>query len=278
MRRIWTGQGGIIGVGLLIALVAIFASPAPSHAVAVPTLELDILGGHYDTTTNTIIAAGDQFTLFAIMTPDPHTSVAFQLSERYFISAALVPQTGPPGGSLGSFSFNGTPVQVTHDMVYGVPPIELNGTAAPDHFDLGGHGIFNTYFSEFGFNFVSTQRSLQYDSAITPGVGPTPVPLSYPFGVSYFVAFQVDTRGLAGGYSIHFDLYNEIFRSPCQNPAPLPTVPGDFPCDTDIQKFADFNHDAQSPPRRVPEAHTLLLLGSGLVLAGLRLSRRGSRH
>ena len=278
MRSRWTRQGGIIGVGLLIALVASLAAPGQSHAV--PTLQLDILGGHYDTTTHTIIAPGDQFTLYALMTPDPHTSAQTQLGETYYISAALVPQTGPPGAALGSFSFNGTPVNVTHDMVYGTPPIELNGSATPDQFDLNQFadgGIFQTYFSEFAFHFPSTNRAFQYDSALTPGVGPTPVPPGYPFGVTYFAAFNVDTRGLAGGYALHFDLYNEIVHTPCVDPVG-PQTPGNFPCDVDVRKVADNAHDAQTPTRRVPEAHTLLLLGSGLVLAGLRLSRRGGRH
>jgi hypothetical protein len=259
-----TGGRGGRARGLITLVVAIavgvLSSPVPGYAV--PSLQLDIVGGYYDPNNQTIIARGDTFTVYAILTPDTHSSVASQLAERYFISAALVPMTGPTASQLGSFGFNGTPIVVTRDMTYGIPPIEADGAAGTDPHDLQSHGIFQTYFSEFSFFFDPNNRAVPYDTALNAGAGPTLVGSDYPYGVSYVVAFQVDTSGLADGYAMHFDLYNEVLRDN-----------GDI----DRKKFAPFSHDAQSGSRRVPEAETLLLLGSGLVIAGLRLTRRGPR-
>ena len=117
-------------------------------AFAIPALQLDILHGVYDSSTETVIAQSDPFTLYAYLKP---TSGA-PLSDRYYISAALVPKTGPaPFTSGGSFTFNGTTVRVTQDMVYGIPPLESNPLMDPG--DLAKHGIFLTYFTEFSFKF-----------------------------------------------------------------------------------------------------------------------------
>jgi len=45
-------------------------------------------------------------------------------------------------------------VNVAGDMTYGAPPLEtLAGQQGFDNGDLGTHGVFETYFSEFVFQF-----------------------------------------------------------------------------------------------------------------------------
>src|SRR3972149_3217574 len=91
------------------------------------------------------------------------------------------------------------------------------------------------------------------DRAIDGYITPT-------LGSMYYVVFTVDTALLQSDYAIHFDLYNTALARRATT-------------DIDITQFAPFSHDAQS--RRVPEPHTILLLGIGLL--GLWIGRKGLR-
>jgi hypothetical protein len=205
---------------------------------------LDIEGGWYNSewglqTEKTIVASSDSFRLYALLVPKGKN----ELNDTYYISAALVPKTPKPGGDLGYFVFDGQPVQVTSNMYYGVPPLEAR--LGFDAGDLGRHGIFETYFVEFPFQFGNEQID-PYDTkkrAKSGGIIP-----SSGSGM-YYKVFHVNVSGLEPGYLIHFDLYNtKLFKRE-----------GDI----DVSKFAPFSHDAES--RRVPEPSTLLLLGGGLL-------------
>src|SRR5205814_8587734 len=111
-----------------------------------------------------------------------------------YISAALTPRVFPPGGNFGSFSVanatsnfgyvdrNGqnqvsksSTFLATQDMVYGNPPLERfqNNTAGFDPGDLDPHGIYDTYFKEFKFQFTLAQRAVPYDVVTDPDNGPT---------------------------------------------------------------------------------------------------------
>jgi hypothetical protein len=68
-------------------------------AYAIPSLQLDIKGGYYDTKTQTVFANSDPFTLYAYLIPD----AGAPLADTYYLSAAVVPQVGPVGQNLGSF-------------------------------------------------------------------------------------------------------------------------------------------------------------------------------
>ena len=228
----------LVTVGLILSITG--------KGLAYPTLQLDIGGGSYDFSTETIVAADNTFTLYAYLIQDNYNL----LSDTYFISAAISPQISSGGADIGSFTFNGSTINATSDMTYGVPPLEdIASLQGWDSGDLPKHGIFPTYFSEFGFQFNSANQLAEYntaDRAISGGSIPTS-------GTGmYYAAFTIDTSLLDPNYVIHFDLYNEKLKG----------------LDVDVTHFAPFSHDAQS----VPEPSTVLLLGSGLV--GLWASRR----
>jgi hypothetical protein len=231
-------------IGLWIGLTLV--PFIPPLAFSYPTLQLDIEGGWYNSewglqTEETIVASSDSFRLYALLVPDDKNT----LDDTYYISAALVPKTGEPGGNLGYFVFDGQPVSVTSDMYYGVPPFEA--ALDFDAGDLSPHGIFETYFVEFPFQFGNDQIS-PYDTEERAESGGS-IPSS-GYGM-YYKVFHVDVSGLEPGYLIHFDLYNtKLVKG------------GDG--DIDVSEFAPFSHDAESR-RRVPEPSTLLLLGGGLL-------------
>jgi hypothetical protein len=223
---------------------------AAQRVEAVPFLQLDMAGGVYDPVTETIVAPGGAFTVFAILTPKDGQIVDF--TKDYFVSVALIPSFSSqpsPAPSLGSFTWGSTTVNVTADMNYGVPPVEqIVSLQGWDSGDLSKHGIFPTYFSEFKFNFSSASTAGVYNTQDDPG-GP-------PAGTgAYQVAFTGDSSLLTSGYSLHFDLYSEKFRS-C----------GSGCTDVDRDQFAPFSHDAETGIRRVPEPGTALLALLGMMV------------
>lgn len=246
---------------VLAVLAASVVALTPSTSRALPALQLDIEGGSYDYSTKTIVANDDVFTLYAYLNPSRYNDI----SDSFYLSIAVLPslEYSDEGASLGSFTINGTTINVTSDMTYGTPPIDetylnLAETNDWDTGDLEQHEVFPTYFYEYGFYFNEDEMTQVYDTMYRAMDGFK----TYLDGEMYYAAFSIDTRLLDPEYVIHFDFYNSKVKKT-----------GD---DVDITMFAKFSHDAES--RRVPEPGTLILLGSGLVGAYLhgRLRRKKS--
>ena len=235
---------------------AVMLIGAPAHAV--PALQLDIAGGTYDTATQTIFASGNAFSLYAYGTPSTNMTSSQILADNFFLSMALVGTSSIPStpANYGSFTVNSTTVNVTSGMIYCTPPIEtVLGGAAKDPGDLASHGIFPTYFAEKKFNFVSGNQSGVYNTQDHAGWGP-----QSGTGM-YYAKFDFNIAGLAAGYGIHFDFYNEILLKG-----------GDI----DVNKFAPFSHDAQGTVHvsPIPEPETYAMLLAGLGLMGFIARRR----
>lgn len=239
----------------LCVLSAVFAF-ATATAEAYPILQLDILGGHYDPVTETVVSDGDTFTLVALLTPNGAPGAAATLlADTYYVSAAVSPQQNIFANNLGTFSWNGDNYDVTDDMTYGTPPLELL-SPLHDGGDLGNHSVFPTFFREFSFTFSAANRTVSYNVADNPG-GLTQT--SATTGISYYAVFNVNTA-LTGNNVLHFDLYNDQFRS--------------FGLDRDVDNFAPFSHDAESSSEKVPEPGSMLLMSMGLLIAGKALRRK----
>ena len=209
-------------------------------AYAVPYLQLDAnpavyVAGEEDSTVTT----SDVFTLYALVnSAAPEAPNPIDLLKKYYLSIAIVPQVDTPT-DLGSFIFDGDVINVTADMVYGIPPIELAISQ-----DLPSHGIFDTYFKEIPFTLTGATRTNLYDVEFNSG-GPGPENAS---GKLYYQEFAVDATGLNDDYFLHFDLYTGV--------------------DGAIQ-FAPPSHDVTHAP--VPGALLLGMLGMGV--AGMKLRK-----
>lgn len=247
-------------LAVLVCSVVLLGSNA---AFALPVLQLDILGGTYDQATETIVATSDVFTLRALIDPNSNkiiqetegvdTEGIIDLNDYFFLSAALTPQAD--AGKYGSFTFdNSHPISVTQDMDYGTAPVD---TVAQD---IPGHGIFPTYYKEFGFKFVDgdgnpLNTTSAYNTADVRGAeqnanGDIDLDEGKPGAELYYVDFVVNVGALNDAYRIHFDLYQ--YGVNLNN-------------DKQIIDFAPFSHDAESGTPPVPEPGTIFLLGAGLL-------------
>ena len=223
----------------VIAFVLCLLLVAGNTAFAYPYLQLDASPAVYDPISESILATLPQFTLYALVNS---TASGADLTDTFYISAALVPSVpeAEPGlePDLGSFDFDGITYNVVGTMTYGTPPLEeyLSDELPP-------HGVFETYFYEYDFTLLPSNRAVLYNSMdTTDGLVPD------PGGALYYEDFNVDVSNLDNRYTLTFDFYTK---------------------DADgISQFAPFSHNVVTP---TPGAVILGMLGLGV--AGIKLRK-----
>ncbi len=223
--------------------LVLMALTSANWLTALPTLQLDILGGQFDTNTETTVATSDLFTVRALLSGSYN-------SGSFFISAAVTPgmQQTNPVPNFGSVVVDGQ-TYLPADYNYGVPPLDVSDTL-PGVKNLGPHDIFPTYYLEFEFNFNQANTlaayNVQDDSAAS--------------GLLYYHDFSVNVAGMQAAYGLHFDLYS------------IKVKKGNYT----LADFAPFSHDAESGHHEVPDqGSSALLIGMGFgLLALVRWSSR----
>ncbi|HXU51790.1 MAG TPA: choice-of-anchor N protein [Casimicrobiaceae bacterium] len=238
-----------------IAPAAAFAAGlvGAGSAYAVPELQLTIPGGSYDTVTETTIAGGQTFDLYALF---DQPKKGDDLSTTFYISFALMLADGDLVASspfdAGSFKFNNTTYNVTSDLTWGTPGA------------LPVHSAFPTWYGVLPFHFSSSDQTTSFNTQTTT---PSSISGGCTSNCLFFSDFAVDTSLLSSNYLVHFDLFDSAMYG------------GDH-----SGSKAPFSHDAQSlcstqgpctPRRDVPEPATLALMVAGL--AGLAATRRRRR-
>ena len=229
---------------------AILALGYVTFAQAVPTLQLDIAGGTYDLADETIITTDSAFTLYAYATPG-NVSVEDILADTYYLSIAVTPKL-TDATDLGTIYVNGTAIDVTADMIFGTPPLDV----IYKNMDLPSHDIYETYYAEIAFTFDPDMTTSIYNVQDNPGTG-----IDGGTGM-FYTAFDIDASGLDSSVGLHFDLYNTALKS-FRN--------GDV---LKLDDFAPFSHDA-AMVRDIPEPATLWLTSLGLLgLFGVTKKRK----
>jgi hypothetical protein len=191
--------------------------------------------------------------------------------------AYLVVSTIPKLGSVGGPDYFDIGVANVPGVTYvtsgyGAPPLEDSNSIAP-------HGVFDTYFEIYQFNFdvlalgTITNTEPQPCNIGDPGYPNCPL----ASGAGYSEAFQISINTLNPLVTgLHFDLFTTT------GSGDYTSWLGNVPNKSLVNSVAPFSHDAQwnpgppivviPPDTAVPVPGTLLL--AGLALVGLAWSRR----
>ncbi len=230
-----------LGAGLLLTVASFTAN-------ALPSLQLDIVDGYYDNSTETVVTGSNQFSLVAY-----GVNGSIDINDDYFISIAVTPQIGPVLVDFGSFKFGNVTYDMT-SMVYGTPPVENTAfLQEKDGGDLSPHDVYPTLFTEVGFKFNANQTRSGVDTQYVTGTDPQ----LNSGSALFYKLFDVDVSNLLAGFQLHFDLYNTAVKRG-----------GDI----DVDDFAPFSHDAATVT--VPEPAPLVLLGLGMLMLAFTTGRK----
>lgn len=241
------------GIRFVSVVIATLILPQ-LQAKAVPFIQLDVIGGSYDQETETIISNESDATIIALATPRGTYTAADVLSSTSFLSIAALKDNGDAVSLSDLF---GTLIDIEgvaiteNDFWVGTPPIESGDNT------LGPHGVYDTAFAEFMFQFASGNTTSTYNSEDAAGASTL-----YDGGSgSFFKTFNVSISQLAAGINLHFDLYT------------TKNVEGGGP---ERDKFAPYSHDAElrlalSPETeldsiQVPEPDSIIIFVSALLI------------
>jgi hypothetical protein len=225
---------------------------------ASPELQLGITDGSYDSGSSDVITTDDIFTLNSYGKETGGNAVS--LGMNYFVSIAILAEEGLNPANFGSFLF-GANTYTLSDMVFGNPPLETN--QGHEGGDLSPHGIYDTWFLQYAFQFSNSSKTSEVNTENTPAFDPlTNAGTDY-----FFKSFTVNTQGLFAGYNLHFDLFTTAINNKTGDTTISSNAPFSYEASTAYSSSA-FDVDISS----VPEPSTIAIFGS--ALAGLYFSRR----
>lgn len=236
---------------LFLFVVSLFLFFSGS-AMAIPSLQLYIEDGEYDTGSETWVVnpTSGSFILTAFAMDkdltDSNQGNAFEGdSTAAFLIASLTPKlddTGSPTDLYGTLGINGNSY---NEWTFGPDtiPEDIPTVLYEAYTDVGvdeipDHGIFDTYYIIHPFLFEDSGDFI-FDTQ-------PPNPDTEATKVGYRKNFNINLTGLNAELfeGVHFDLFT-------------------LDSESNLYKFAPFSHDAES---RVSEPGTMLLLGTGLIL------------
>ena len=211
-----------------------------SAAQAINSLQLGPGSGDwsYDTSTQTWVSADNPLNLLATANATTgNGAYAWEqtgTSQTAYLIVSAQPK-GTPGDAFDITVENDGGALTLFTSGYGNPPLTDTNSLAP-------HGIWDTYFEVYDFQFDGPVVTISDTQPGTSGMGD-----------GFVEYFDITINSLTAD-GIHFDLF---------------TIDGRM----QVESFAPFSHDAETG-RLVPEPSAALLFGLGAILVSRRTRRR----